>query len=450
VARVAFLIYHGTGHFNACFRLARVLSAHHEIIFAGHAYFNEYVNNQGFAYFALKTVPFGLSFEDWVNQQEKKKPLWWHSLKDRWNDRLFHLRQRELTTCMQTLSPDYLLIDSWQSTDFIVLYPWLKEKKVRTAFIQTMLSTVMEPDTPPLNSDILLGNIRAIRREQRIHYWQRLRNRVLQKLRYLGRNTRTQIDKQWKENHLPEKYRDQKPSLFTISIEGFTEFILAPREFDFPSAFRSQAKHYIGFMVDDARKESNLAFIQTIEQLRRERERNGKQPPVIYCSFGTTSKDFSKVVLQFLKKLIAVTLKNEMILVISTTEEINRALQPAPAGVIIERSVPQLKLLSIANAMVGHGGLNSIKESINANVPMLLYPLNKMTDQAGNAARVVYHKLGLRGKIKHDSEEDIEKKINLLLTDVTYRENIRDMIALNDAYPEEHFIHIFDQLSPPE
>lgn len=76
--RVVFLMYHGQGHFNPCFRLAKILRAENEVVFAGHSYFKNYVENQGFRYHALQTVPFGLGFESWFNSIEKKKYLLAH------------------------------------------------------------------------------------------------------------------------------------------------------------------------------------------------------------------------------------------------------------------------------------------------------------------------------------------------------------------------------------
>jgi len=72
--------------------------------------------------------------------------------------------------------------------------------------------------------------------------------------------------------------------------------------------------------------------------------------------------------------------------------------------------------------------MNSITECIFSEVPMLVYPLSFNWDQPGNSARVVYHKLGLRGKINVDSPKTISKKIHLILGNrQIYLDNIRQM-----------------------
>ena len=77
---IVFITYHGIGHFNACFKIAKILQAEYNIVFAGLSLFKEYVEGQGFTYYSLQTVPFGLGFEQWLNTVEKKKNIYFHSL----------------------------------------------------------------------------------------------------------------------------------------------------------------------------------------------------------------------------------------------------------------------------------------------------------------------------------------------------------------------------------
>src|SRR5688572_16318065 len=86
MARVVLLVYHGAGHINPLLKPARVLEANHEVFFAGFAFFKDHVESQGFKFFPLHTVPFGLGFESWVNTVEKKTLVYWNALKDKWND----------------------------------------------------------------------------------------------------------------------------------------------------------------------------------------------------------------------------------------------------------------------------------------------------------------------------------------------------------------------------
>ena len=58
-------------------------------------------------------------------------------------------------------------------------------------------------------------------------------------------------------------------------------------------------------------------------------------------------------------------------------------------------------------------------------VPMLLVPLHY--DEPGNAARVVYHKMGLRLQLEEVSAGTLGSCIDTLLEDGTYRENAKRM-----------------------
>ncbi len=59
---------------------------------------------------------------------------------------------------------------------------------------------------------------------------------------------------------------------------------------------------------------------------------------------------------------------------------------------------------------------------------MLVYPLSRKWDQPGNSARVVYHGLGLRGRIESDSAKTISKKINQLIENYQYyKDNVLRM-----------------------
>lgn len=442
--RVVFLIYHGAGHFNACFRLAKIFTqANYEVFFAGHRYFQPHVTSQDFEYIPLSTVPFGQGFESWVNTMDKKKNVYWHSLKDRITDRLYFLREAELNKLLAVLKPDYLLIDAWQATDFIVLYPFLKRNNIRAALIQTMLPTVMEPDLPPLNSIVTPKNEKEIRKAQRKFVFKSLKDTITQKLKYLGNDNDRQIERRWKINQIPLRYRSEKKSLFTITLENVPEFVLAPAELDFPSRFRSSFRQYVGFLIDDTRNERPNETFQSALKLLEERKNSGVNSHLIYCSFGTLPVRQKMPVLQFLQRLISVTSKTENVLMISIEEEIRTQLESGNKRVFIASSLPQLKILSHASVMITHGGLNSIKESIAAGVPLLVYPMDNRMDQFGNAARITYHQLGSAGDYKRDTEADIAEKILMLLRNPVFRENIIKMKIHNARYTEEDLLTRF-------
>lgn len=442
--RVVFLIYHGMSHFNACFRMARLLEENYEVTFAGFGFFQAHVKAQGFSYYPLKTVPFGLGFEHWVNTTlEKKKNAYWHSLKDRWNDRLFHLRDAELHKMIITLRPDYLLIDAWQSTDFIVLYPYLRSHGIKTAFVQTMLSSTLDKDFPPLNS---LAS--PTPRSSRKAHWQFHADQwmwtLLQKLKFIGKDNTAQINYGIERNKIPQRYLSKKKSLLSPAFNHIDEFILAPLEMDFPGRPLLPHQHHIGFMIDTQRTDAITKSFQEIETLL-----STASQPVLYCSFGSLAYEHTDPIIRFLEKLIAVAKTKAYLLIIaSPIRAVRDNFKTLTPNTVIADSVPQLEVLLRASVLITHGGFNSIKESIDATVPMLVYPVYKHTDQRGNAARVLYHGLGLIGNLQRDTEAQIEEKLHELITNPAYKEKTAQLKRSGSAYPDSHFLELFNAIRP--
>jgi MGT family glycosyltransferase len=95
------------------------------------------------------------------------------------------------------------------------------------------------------------------------------------------------------------------------------------------------------------------------------------------------------------------------------TDEFN-----CPPNVLIASHAPQVEVLKRASLMISHGGVTGVKESAVMGVPMLLIPLSY--DQFGNAARVVYHGLGARLRLKEVSASELGRLIDTVLKDSSY------------------------------
>src|ERR1041385_4147622 len=75
--------------------------------------------------------------------------------------------------------------------------------------------------------------------------------------------------------------------------------------------------------------------------------------------------------------------------------------------------------------MISHGGVTGVKESAFMGVPMLLIPV--YYDEFGNAARIVYHGLGARLRLKEVSAPALGSLIDTLLEDSSYSARARLM-----------------------
>ncbi len=438
--RVVFLSYHGFGHINACLKLARILEEKYQVYFAGVKYFQNYVSSQGLSYYLLKSGPFGLGLETWVNTIENNKPVFFSSLRDRITDRLYKAREVNLYWMLEELKPDIVFIDALQATDFIVLYPQLKNRNIKAAVIHTMLPTHVFPGHPPLNSGVFPNSKDDTKAAIRQMKWQRFKKVWMKKITSFGFDEQFLIRRRLKKNSIPQHYISKTPGLLNFALQHVDEFILAPREFDFPDFTLNPTQHYVGFMTDENRNDQQDPSYQNDARHIYALKRN-KNLKLIYCSFGTIALKEKKILISFLQKLIQVAVTENFLLLISLKAQAEDIYKlKTSENIYIFNSVPQLEVLSYADLFITHGGLNSIKEAIFAEVPMLMYPIHTDYDPKGNSARIVFHGLGLRGNPVADSENQIKEKIKDLLSNPLYKRKVQELKHKDALYTAEQFL----------
>jgi hypothetical protein len=444
MARFLFLCYHGKGHFNPCFHLARTLQQSHEVLFAGVEFFHNHIAAQGFLYYPLKTVPFGLGLEEWVCETQKRTPIYWNTLVDRWSDHLYTIREKELTKLVDIYKPDVILLDTHQTTDFIVLYPLLKKRKVRLALVHAMLTSVLTENFPPVNSLVFPNDKAGIIEEiDQLKFKKRKRLRS-QKLKFFGMDDETIIQRRIRKNSIPAKYLSEQERFYGLVLKGLHEFIFLPREFDFKEATIYMQQHHVGFQVDYARTEGGGNEYPQIKGIIQQKI-NSRQAKLVYCAFGTVPIEDKQTFLNFITKLITALADQNVVLLLATSLATND-LRSIHGDVYIVNYVPQLDVLTYTDVFINHGGLNSIKEAIDQGVPMLVYPGESVMDPPGNSTRVVYHGLGLRGDMKLDSVDDIRDKINMLLHEEQFRKNVQALKQINRAYSIDNAIRLLTEL----
>jgi len=447
--RILLLLYHGSGHFNACFKLAEILSQRYDIIFAGVEFFKNHVTRQGFSFYPLRTVPFGLGLEHWVNSVQKRRPVYLHTVRDRWSDSLYHERKTELDQMLNDVLPDFVLLDAQQCTDFLVLYQHLRSSRIRVAILHTMFPTTLLPGFPPVNSIVLPNDKDGIDHAHRTARRNSNKKRWLQKLMFLGCDDNLIIQRRIRRNNIPSKYLPSFPSAFNYAIQGVPQLIIAPEALDFkmdPCFFPCE---YLGSWISLGRKEDSHADFRRLQHTVFD-VLAAKHLTLIYCSFGTIPARNRKRVLRLLHKLTEATRNQQCLLMVSLKLEGSRLKESPPKAdhVYIFDYLPQLEILAKARLFITHGGLNSIKESITFGVPMLVYPLEHKVDQRGNASRVLYHRIGLQGDVETDSIADIRLKISALLTDPSYRRNILKMHETTRDENAEKLFSCIDRIQP--
>jgi hypothetical protein len=442
--RVVFLFFHGFGHINSFLKAARILDDNnYEVWFAGSGFFREYIALQGRKFYLLKSYPFGVGLENWINTIEGKNSIYPRELWDRINDRVFTERQVDLYWMLEEIRPNLILLDKMLSTDFIVLYSHLKNRGIRIAIINTMLPTKITRERPPLNSDTLPTDPEAMSKAIQKSTGANLKKKWKQKLMMLGFDDRFIVDRRIRKNGIPQRYISDSANLLGFTLEEVEEFILAPREFDFPQSIQKTTEKYVGFMTSDSRVEiADETYLKSIARILAEKK--DKNLKLVYCSFGTVEvkQKYTEAVIQ---KLVSFAGEGEFIVVLSgmpDTDFLNERL----ANFYAFKKVSQLQILKHSDVFVTHGGLNSIKEAVYAEVPMLVYPVHPQYDPVGNAARVFFHRLGLKGDIGSESIDGLKAKISELVSNKIFKENIRRLKEVDCTYNERTFIGAIDRI----
>jgi UDP:flavonoid glycosyltransferase YjiC (YdhE family) len=410
-----------------------------EILVAGAAFFQGYVRTLGFPYHPLKSVPFGMGFEYWVSEEvQKKKFPYWFSLYARVTDRLYADREKELLQVLDTFRPDVIVLDCAQATDFIILYRHLKSRGVRIAMFHAIFPSYILPGRPPVNSDVFPADEDGV--EEALENLERIqRDKVKrQKLKYLGFDDRYLIARRLRKNGVPAKYISTLPNLLNFSVDQIPQFICTPPEFDFPGFEPPTTHHYVGFNRWTRMVNASQEYTERMTAILKQKDT--QKAKLIYCAFGTLEADTRARVMRILHTLLAVIKRTPHILIVST--KLKKDLPAPSSNVHVFDFVPQVALLQHADLFVSHGGFNSIVESIEAEVPLLLYPVHDDFDPRGNTTRAVYHGMGRRGS-EDDAEADMLEKITDLLENGLYKACIRRMKQKNARYSDKTFIDNF-------
>jgi UDP:flavonoid glycosyltransferase YjiC (YdhE family) len=96
-------------------------------------------------------------------------------------------------------------------------------------------------------------------------------------------------------------------------------------------------------------------------------------------------------------------------------------LGPAPPNVLVRESVPQLELLSHLDAVVCHGGNNTVCESLSHGLPLVLAPIRD--DQPIVAEQVVEAGAGLRVRFGRVKAPELRAVLTAVLSEPRYRDS---------------------------
>jgi len=433
--KILFKIFPQKSHLNATFALACSLrELGHEVVYAGVEQLRSHVESQGNTYYVQtedfypyvenrSTDPkltFGLAFT-----------IWWKGRKWKKSVQAQFARCDAFDSLLKAIKPDFVLVDS----PYVLFALSIYKHKTPFGTLESMTNLDRAPGCPPLDTDYVPRDGRLSRLVCALH-WRRY---FIKRWMFGVLGFRADFNKKFVLQMAKKCGVD--PSVicfdryFHLGLRNVPEFILAPQALDFP---RKPARNqfYIGPSVEMNRVESSsdYRFKARFAQMVEARERG---TPLVYCSLGTAGWRY-KGAERFLKRVIDAALGANWNLIVAVGTEFNLSLfNEAAENSAVFQIVPQLQVLKHADLMITHGGANSITECILTGVPMLVYPGTNQIDQAGNAARVMYHGLGLKGELVCEPSRKIAQKISMVLANNQHKRHVgafRECIRSSQAW----------------
>lgn len=413
MAAIAFIPVPEMGHLLATLKLARQLEARgHHVQYFSLLDFEEPVRSRGLPFVPIFPEQFPKGFLAHVASIASKGGLLpvWGEIR-----RILALARESTELAIahgsqvlfQGARPDLVLVDPLLAPAALLCYG----SGIPTVLLHTLLPTTRGPLIPPLTSRIIPTQTAWCRMAIACAWrWRFLRQFITRKL---FEDDVKMTQRLATASGYPLRDINTATSFMCPALK-FPEIILCPRQFDFPRA-EDPNRFYVAPSIDFDRSEPDFPW---------DRLTPGK--PILYCSLGSQShlfpgsRDFLQAVIDMLSQ------QSAWQGIVSVGPLLSPSQFRVPGeNVLLVNVAPQLQVLQRASLMITHGGLSSVKECIYYGVPMLVFPLKR--DQPGNAARVVYHGLGVMGNPKRISVEKLRTLVGAVQGSPSIRANIEAM-----------------------
>lgn len=182
------------------------------------------------------------------------------------------------------------------------------------------------------------------------------------------------------------------------------------------SEFPAEQYKFLGPSVCE-RKEANLDYVKG-------------EKPLVYVSLGTIIKGAAS----FFQNCMEAFRNEDVDLIISVGQQFNiEKLKNIPPNVHVYKSVPQLKVLKMADVFVTHGGMNSVSEALFYGVPMVVIPF--VSDQPVNARCVEQLGVGKALAYSKVNKASIKEHVMSVLSNVDIETNIKNVQELINKAP---------------
>ena len=403
MATIVFMPFHWASDLNPTFALAGKLRERgHRVHYFGIPDTAERIRSQGFDFTPVfsRAFPEGTLAKQYESESQGKR-YGVSEFRDRFRGTCDLLREGELDRAISQVHPDLLLTSSGT--------PWVGIAASRTgvrviSFCSTLIS-VEDSAVPPFSTDLIpkptrLSRLRTWFEWKKFFWYRRRYSRdwdISEDLKTLARDCGYPLEK--------IDFRVETwPRLLLLP-----ELVFFPKDLDFPRSRTPEGVFFIEGAVDIERRDGDFPWQQLDDSKR-----------LVYCTLGSLLPfKFPARASQFFQMFMDAMAQRPALQGVVTIGNYLKADEfNCPPNVLIASHAPQVEVLNRASLMISHGGVTGVKESAFMGVPMLLIPVSY--DEFGNAARVVYHGLGARLRLKEVSASELGRLIDTVLKDSSY------------------------------
>ncbi|MGQ0592976.1 MAG: nucleotide disphospho-sugar-binding domain-containing protein [Gammaproteobacteria bacterium] len=424
MANIVFVLAPVTGSLNSSLKLAKTLrDSGHGVSYIGLADSEEHVLRNGLEFNRLYETwfPKGLAAEitmnALINGSASAKAFRTDTLRRQaFLEAIVAEKDTEFQETMAAIKPD-LIVHIHSDPLMVVLALLTCSFGTSVVYLRDMLGRSEYSAIPPMGTDIIpsgaISQLRTYLAWRKSAVLRRYR-KAYYRLAY-GADFDGMIRKVASKCGYPWSLVDRSGiPAYTLRLP---EIVLCPKEFDFPQA-EKPGRYYAEASIDVDRDQPPFPW-----------ESLDGMSPLVYCALGTLTWFPQSRYRAFYQAVIDASRSRpnwQWVVALGDILPV-QDFRDVPDNVILVNQAPQLQLLKRASMMITHGGTNTIKECIYYGVPMVVYPLGY--DHPGNAARVVYHGLGVKGTFLKVTAEQVRDLVNSVNSDPYYRMQVRLMQA---------------------
>jgi zeaxanthin glucosyltransferase len=298
------------------------------------------------------------------------------------------MHARELPNAVTRNGVEALVVDQIQPVGGVVALRY----GLPFVSVCSLLPLNTDPDVPPWTMAWPYEDSNQARRKNKIAYW--VRQQMQRPIAKADNVTRAA----W---GLPTMTMNPDQTFSELA-----QIAQIPEFFDFPRTQTPECFHYAG-PLHDYDSASPVQF--PWERL------DGR--PLIYASMGTLLNRRERVFRTIAEACVGINAQ----LVISLGHRGARIPTDFPGNPVVVDYAPQLELLKRASLVIGHGGANTVLESMAYGVPMVLLPVSY--DQPGVAARAKRVGVAEFMPVQRVSVRRLRAAVGRVLSDPSYREN---------------------------